>query len=60
MTLIEAIAAALRSIPPIRETEIVALFDVYDPTLAADLPAQIDVPSHDNSAMDVSPYAELI
>ena len=52
LTLTEAIAAALRSISPIRETETVTLFDAYSRVLAADLPARIDVPPHDNSAMD--------
>ena len=52
LTLTEALAAALRFISPIHETETVALFDAYGRVLAADLPARIDVPPHDNSAMD--------
>jgi molybdopterin molybdotransferase len=52
LTLTEALAAALHSIAPIRETETVALLDAYGRVLAADLPARRDVPPHDNSAMD--------
>lgn len=52
LTLSEAVAAALRSIQPIRESEVVSLLDAYGRVLAADLPARLDVPPHDNSAMD--------
>lgn len=52
LTLVEAIDAALRSIQPIGEIETVSLLDAYGRVLAADLPARLDVPSHDNSAMD--------
>ena len=52
MTLAEAIAAALRSIVPIGETETVPLLEAYGRVLAADLPARLDVPPADNSAMD--------
>jgi hypothetical protein len=52
LTLSEAIAAALRSIQPIRETATVSLVEAYGRVLAADLPARLDVPPHDNSAMD--------
>lgn len=44
-----AIHAALR---PIAETEVVALTQAVDRVLAADLMSPIDVPAHDNSAMD--------
>ncbi len=52
LTLAEASAAALRSIQPIRETEDVPLLDAYGRVLAAELPARLDVPPRDNSAMD--------
>ncbi len=52
LTLAEAITAALRSIQPIRETETVPLLEAYGRVLAADLPARLDVPPADNSAMD--------
>jgi molybdopterin molybdotransferase len=52
LTLSEAIAAALRTIQPIRESETVPLLDAYGRVLAADLLARLDVPPHDNSAMD--------
>ncbi len=52
LTLSEAVDAALRSIQPIRESETVPLLDAYGRVLAADLMARLDVPSHDNSAMD--------
>ncbi len=52
LTLAEAIDTALRSIRPIREIETVPLLDAYGRVLAADLPARLDVPPHDNSAMD--------
>lgn len=52
LTLAEAIAAALQSIQPINETETVPLLEAYGRVLAADLPARLDVPPADNSAMD--------
>ncbi|MDG4582803.1 MAG: molybdopterin molybdotransferase MoeA [Candidatus Competibacter sp.] len=52
LTLAEAIAAALNTVHPIRETETVPLLETYGRVLAADLPACLDVPPHDNSAMD--------
>ena len=52
LTLAEAIAAALDVVRPIRETETVPLLEGYGRVLAADLPARLDVPPHDNSAMD--------
>ena len=52
LTLSEAVAAALHSIQPIRDSETVPLLDTYGRVLAADLSARLDVPSHDNSAMD--------
>ena len=52
LTLAEAIATALRSIVPIGETETVPLLEAYGRVLAADLPARLDVPPADNSAMD--------
>jgi molybdopterin molybdotransferase len=52
LTLAEAIAAALRSIAPIRETEAVPLLEAYGRVLAASLPVRLDVPPADHSAMD--------
>ncbi|HRD50176.1 MAG: molybdopterin molybdotransferase MoeA [Candidatus Competibacter sp.] len=52
LTLTEAIAAALHSISPIHATETVPLCDAYGRVLAADLPARLDAPPYDNSAMD--------
>ncbi len=52
LTLAEAIAAALRSIQPIRAVETALLLDAYGRVLAADVPARWDVPPADNSAMD--------
>lgn len=52
LTLAEALAAALRTIQPIQATERVPLLEAYGRVLAADLPARLDVPPHDNSAMD--------
>ena len=52
LTLAEAIAAALDAVRPVRETETVPLLEAYGRMLAADLPARLDVPPHDNSAMD--------
>lgn len=52
LTLAEAIAAALDSIQPIREVEIAPLLDACGRVLAAAVPARLDVPPHDNSAMD--------
>ena len=52
LTLSEAVDAALLSIQPIRGTETVSLLDAYGRVLAADLMARLDVPPHDNSAMD--------
>ncbi len=52
LTLAEALAAALCSIEPIRETETVALLDANGRVSATDLPARLDAPPHDNSAMD--------
>ncbi|HRD65440.1 MAG TPA: molybdopterin molybdotransferase MoeA [Candidatus Competibacter sp.] len=52
LTLAEAIDTALRSIRPIRQTKMVPLLDAYGRVLAADLLARLDVPPHDNSAMD--------
>ncbi len=54
LTLAEAIAAALDAVRPIRETETetVPLLEAYGRVLAADLSARLDVPPHDNSAMD--------
>ncbi len=52
LTLSEAITAALRSVQPIRDTETALLLDAYGRVLAADVPVRLDVPPHDNSAMD--------
>ncbi len=52
LTLAEALAAALDTVRPVRETETVPLLEAYDRVLATDLPARLDVPPHDNSAMD--------
>ncbi|MER2602601.1 MAG: gephyrin-like molybdotransferase Glp [Candidatus Competibacter phosphatis] len=52
LTLAKAIAAALDAVRPVRETETVPLLEAYGRVLAADLPARLDVPPHDNSAMD--------
>ena len=52
LTLAEAIAAALDAVRPVRETETVPLLEAYGRVLAADLSARLDVPPHDNSAMD--------
>ncbi|MFZ1643682.1 MAG: gephyrin-like molybdotransferase Glp, partial [Candidatus Contendobacter sp.] len=52
LTLAEAIAAALRSIQPIRAVETALLLDAYGRVLAADVPARWDMPPADNSAMD--------
>lgn len=52
LTLGEALAAALASIQPVREVETTPLFDAYGRVLAADVMARLEVPPHDNSAMD--------
>ena len=52
LTLAEALTAALASIQPTREVETTPLFDAYGRVLAADVLARLDVPPHDNSAMD--------
>jgi len=52
LTLAEASAAALASIQPIREVETTPLFDADGRVLAADVIARLEVPPHDNSAMD--------
>lgn len=48
----DALTAALSSIQPIHATETVPLLQAYGRVLAADLHAHLDVPPHDNSAMD--------
>lgn len=52
LTLDEALTAALHRIQPLRETVSVPLLDAYGRILAADVAARLDVPPHDNSAMD--------
>lgn len=52
LTLSEAIARILTVVQPVRETETVPLLEGYGRILAADLPARLDVPPRDNSAMD--------
>jgi molybdopterin molybdotransferase len=48
----DARAAVHRGLRPIEGTETVALHDALGRVLAADLVSPIDVPAHDNSAMD--------
>ena len=52
LTLSEAVTAALHTIQPICETELVPLFDAYGRILVADVIARLDAPPGDNSAMD--------
>ncbi|MBK7543747.1 MAG: molybdopterin molybdotransferase MoeA [Candidatus Competibacteraceae bacterium] len=52
MTLSEAVARILEVVQSVRETETVPLLESYGRILAADFPARLDVPPHDNSAMD--------
>lgn len=52
LTLQEAITIALQSIQPIAEMESVPLLRAEGRVLAVDLPARLDVPPGDNSAMD--------
>lgn len=53
----DARAAIHRALVPIAGTESVALEDAVGRVLAADLPSPIDVPAHDNSAMDGYAFA---
>lgn len=53
----EARAAIHRVLVPIRGDETVALEAAVGRVLAADLPSPIDVPAHDNSAMDGYAFA---
>lgn len=52
LMLSEAVDRALSAVRPINETETVPLLEAYGRVLAVDLSAQLDVPDHDNSAMD--------
>jgi len=52
LTLADALTAVLSTIQPICDTETAPLLDAYGRVLAADLIARLDVPPHDNSAMD--------
>ena len=52
LTLAEALERALALIEALPEIESVNLQDADGRVLAADLPARLDVPPHDNSAMD--------
>lgn len=52
LTLAEALAAALDSVEPIRDSDFIPLLDACGRVLANDLPARLDVPPSDNSAMD--------
>ncbi|MBE2293921.1 MAG: molybdopterin molybdotransferase MoeA, partial [Phycisphaerales bacterium] len=52
LTLGEALAAALNTVHPMQATERVSLLEAYGRVLAADLSARLEVPPHDNSAMD--------
>jgi molybdopterin molybdotransferase len=52
LTLGEAVAAALKAVQPIHESDSVPLLEAFGRVLAAAVPARLDVPPHDNSAMD--------
>ncbi|MFO1429760.1 MAG: hypothetical protein U1F76_06420 [Candidatus Competibacteraceae bacterium] len=52
LTLDQALTAALRSLRPVTTTERVHLLDAYGRILAKDVVTRLDVPPHDNSAMD--------
>ncbi|MFO1424225.1 MAG: gephyrin-like molybdotransferase Glp [Candidatus Competibacteraceae bacterium] len=52
LTLAEAVAVALATIQPIRASDSVPLMEAFGRVLASDLSARLDVPPHDNSAMD--------
>lgn len=52
LTLSTAVDRALSTVCAIRETETVPLLDAYGRVLAGDLLARLEVPPHDNSAMD--------
>ncbi len=52
LTLAKAVTAALATVQPIRESDPVPLLETFGRVLASDLPARLDVPPHDNSAMD--------
>ncbi len=52
LTLGEAVTAALKAVQPVRESDSVPLMEAFNRVLAGDLPARLDVPPHDNSAMD--------
>lgn len=52
LTLGEAVAAALNAVQPIHESDRIPLMEAFGRVLASDLPARLDVPPHDNSAMD--------
>ncbi|HYQ92846.1 MAG TPA: gephyrin-like molybdotransferase Glp, partial [Candidatus Competibacteraceae bacterium] len=48
----QALSAALHSLKPVATTERVRLLDAYGRILAKDVVTRLDVPPHDNSAMD--------
>jgi molybdopterin molybdotransferase len=52
LTLDQALPAMLCSLTPVTTTEQVRLCDAYGRVLAKDILARLDVPPHDNSAMD--------
>lgn len=52
LTLTEALALALPTLPPIEATETVALLDAFGRVLAKDVMARLDTPPGDQSAMD--------
>ena len=52
MPIEDAISLLLKSANPITETEIVPLTEAKGRILAVNLSSTIDVPPHDNSAMD--------
>ena len=52
MALEDALQALLATVQPLSDVESVATFDAYGRVLACGLRAALDVPGHDNSAMD--------
>ncbi|HLO95248.1 MAG TPA: molybdopterin molybdenumtransferase MoeA, partial [Burkholderiaceae bacterium] len=52
LSLDEALARLLSTVQPLGETETLCTFDALGRVLAAEVRSQLDVPPHDNSAMD--------
>ncbi len=52
LSLDEALERLLSSVQPLGETETLSTFDALGRVLAAEVRSQLDVPPHDNSAMD--------